>query len=264
MTHFSGKVFQARPARDDGEEHIGRQLKTVRQFAGLTQVALAERLGMQQSAVARIESQADIRVSTLRQIIESLGGTLRIDAQFKPTSRIVRLEETNFDFQAVDEDQLTLPIVGEDHFLPRRDVVFSIRPQYSRRIETGEKTVELRRRFPADVPEGTIALIYSTSPTRALTGIAEIEGVVVDTPESIWSRFQGKACIEKPDFDTYFAGTERACAIKLRRARPLRRSLDLSELRERFSFEPPQSFLYAKPDLREALIYECAEVPNRH
>lgn len=264
MTYFTGKVFSARPAVDGDEQHVGRRLKAARKLAGLTQMELADRLGMQQSAIARIESQADIRVSILRQVIESLGGTLRIDARFKTTSRIARLDEWDFAFQSVDDDQLTFPIVGEDYFPPQRDVVFSIKPQYSGKIEAGEKTIELRRRFPVDVPEGTVALIYSTSPMRALTGIAEIEKVIVDTPRTIWSTFSDKACIEKPDYDAYFSGVDRACAIKLRSARPLRRPLGLNELRERFSFEPPQSFLYAKPGLREALTYECAEIPDRH
>ena len=50
----------------------------------------------------------------------------------------------------------------------------SIRPKYSGRIMAGEKTVELRRRFPASAPKGTIAYIYSTSPERAMVGVADI------------------------------------------------------------------------------------------
>jgi predicted transcriptional regulator/DNA-binding XRE family transcriptional regulator len=263
VTRFFGKIFEIRPIAQDKVKHIGRRLKSVREVAGLTQAALAARLGMQQSAVSRIENQSDIRMSTLRQYIEGLGATLRIDARFEGRHLAsYGLEMGDFDFDSVDDNQLVLPIVGDDHFPAVRDVVFSVKPYYSQKIESGEKTVELRRRFPADVPPGTIALIYSTSPTSALTGIAEIEDVVVKSSAQIWRDFRSVACIEKSDFDDYFAGVERACAIKLRRARALRRSLPLNELRERFSFEPPQSYLYARPQLREAISYECAEVPD--
>ena len=262
MATFSGKVFEVRPGARDAGTHIGRRLREVRESAGWTQISLAERLGLHQSALSRLEKQSDILVSTLRDYIEGLGATLRIDANFNdPHERVTRFEEAPFEGQTSD-DQFVLPIIGEDRFVPKRDVVFSIRPQYSQPIVEGVKTVELRRRFPVDVPVGTIALIYSTSPTRALTGIAEIGGVVKASPSEIWASFEKEACIDRKDFDAYFAGVESACAIKLRRARPLRRSLHLAELRERFNFEPPQSFLYAKPQLRQALNYECSEIPD--
>lgn len=262
MVAFSGKVFKVRPGVGGPGTHIGRRLREVRESAGWTQVALADRLGLHQSALSRLEKQSDILVSTLRGYIEGLGATLRIDANFNELSeRITQFEEAPFEGQTSD-DQFVLPIIGEDHFIPRRDVVFSIKPQYSQPILDGTKTVELRRRFPTDVPGGTIALIYSTSPVRALTGIAEIAGVVKQSPSDLWTSFEQQACIARKDFDRYFAGVESACAIKLRRARPLRRSLTLAELRERFSFEPPQSFLYAKPELRQALSYECSEVSD--
>lgn len=263
MTHLSSKTFEAKPRSSDVFEHVGERLKSARMFAGLTQVEVAQRLGMQQSAVSRLENEADMRISTLRRYLEALGAKVGVSAQFSASS-LRNLESLAIDFQPFEDDQFVFPILGTDRHSARRDVIFSIKPHYSRKIEAGEKTVELRRRFPIDVPAGTIALIYSTSPTRALTGIAEIESVVVNTPDAIWQEYAKRACIERDDFDNYFSGVNRAHAIKLRSARPLRRSLDLTELRERFSFEPPQSYLYATPELREALKYECAQIPDRY
>lgn len=258
---LSGKVYEVRRGKVGGDIHIGQRLKGIRERAGLTQTQLAERLGVKQSALSRLERQSDIRVSTLRGYIEALGARLRIDATFEQAAlRISSIDEV-FEYPTSD-DQLVLPILGEDHYVPRRDVVFSIRPQYCDRILDGSKTVELRRRFPLDVPPGTVALIYATTPVRALTGMANITGVIKKSPAEVWEQFGTQACIAKDDFDAYFSGLDSAFAIQLRNAKPLRRALDLTELRERFSFEPPQSFLYAKPELRQALSYECAEVPN--
>lgn len=81
MIGFSRAAARDNAAADSLKEHIGRQLKTARQIAGITQVDLAKQLGMHQSAVARIERQADIRFSTLRHIITILECTLNIDGQ---------------------------------------------------------------------------------------------------------------------------------------------------------------------------------------
>ncbi|MGO4670072.1 helix-turn-helix domain-containing protein [Bosea sp. 2RAB26] len=259
-----GKVFEPLPDRSDTvDAHIGQRLRQIRKLAGLTQAQVAERLKVGQSAITRLEGRKDLHVSTLREYLGAMGATLRIDAHFSDAAAMVtNLREADFCFEQIDENQLVLPIFYEDRLPPHRDVVFSIKPEYSRKIISGEKTVELRRRFPMSVPAGTTALIYETSPTRALSGIAEIGVVHRRTPQDIWQIFAERACIAQKEFDAYFAGSEVGYAIELRHARPLRRLLELSELRDRFSFEPPQSFLYATPKMRDALRYECAEVSH--
>ena len=259
-----GKVFAVRPSLTGvADMHVGERLRDIRVATGLTQVELASRLRMDQTAISRLEHRQDILVSTLRNYIEALGGRLRIDASLGDRPFVVRsFEEAGLRFEHQDEDQFVLPIVGGAPLPSRRDIVFSIRPEYAEKIECGAKTVELRRRFPAQVTVGTVALIYTTTPTQALTGIAEIEGVVSRAPSVIWESYSRDACINREDFESYFAGAKSATAIKLCHARRLRRPLGLEELRERFNFEPPQSFLYAAPGLREALRYECSEVPN--
>lgn len=259
-----GKVFEPQAGGvDSAEAHIGQRLREIRMLAGLTQAQVAERLQIGQSAVTRLESRKDIHVSTLREYLGSMGATLRIQAKFDNAATLISsLREADFRFEQMDENQLLLPIIGEDLLPPHRDVVFSIKPEYSQKIVSGEKTIELRRRFPMSVPAGTTALIYETSPTRALSGVAEIGEVHKRTPIEIWKAFGEQACIARKDFDAYFSGVDRAFAIELRRGRPLPRPLGLSELRDRFSFEPPQSFLYATPKLREALLHERAQIPD--
>jgi len=246
----------------EAKPHIGKRLQGVREFVGLTQLELATRLNIGQAGLARLESRRDILVSTLREYLGAMGATLRVDARFADASALVTsLREADFQFEQVNENQLVLPIFGDDLYPPHRDVVFSIKPEYCSKIIEGRKTVELRRRFPMSVPPGTTALIYATSPTRALLGIAEIGEVHRRSPNEIWETFADRACIAREDFDSYFAGVDRGFVIELRRARSLRRPLQLSELRSRFSFEPPQSFLYATQQMREALHYECSEMP---
>jgi len=80
--------------------------------------------------------------------------------------------------------------------------------------------------------------------------------------DEMWETYSPVACIEKSDFDAYFSGLDAGYVIKLGNVRPLKRAIGLAELRDRFEFEAPQSFVYAKPLLREALQHESATLPH--
>lgn len=236
------------------ELHLGRRLRRIRDLLGVTQFELAERLRIGQTALSQLEQRADMLVSSLVHYLEALGVGVQIDA--KLVSDQDRVEG------GLKSGQLTLPIIGGPADTTRRDLVLSIKPEYSTKIVSGKKTVELRRRFSPKIQPGTLVLIYESSPTRAITGLARIAEVLHGPTNTIWKKFGAEACIRRSDFDSYFDGTKTGFAIKLRGARPLQRALELQELRDRFRFEPPQSFLYASPELCEALVNECSELLN--
>jgi len=62
-------------------------LAELRQLAGLTQTELASELGIKQPTLSRLESREDMQISTLRRIVEALGGELEIVAKL-PRGRI--------------------------------------------------------------------------------------------------------------------------------------------------------------------------------
>jgi predicted transcriptional regulator/DNA-binding XRE family transcriptional regulator len=259
MLKLSGKVVEAVRVKDsDLGRIVGQSLKALRELAGLTQTDLAKRLNVGRAAISKIENRGDVQISSLKSYVEALGAILRIDAAFDAKS-VIRLKAA-FDFDLSDDDQLVLPIFGDEVFRPKRDVVLSVRPPYSDKIFEGKKTVELRRRFPVAAPRGTIAYIYSTSPVRAMMGSTEIESVIKLPVGEIWKKFGRTAQITKSDFDDYFAGLKEGFALKIANARPFSRPIDLTELRDRFGFEPPQSFLYATSLLRTALRDEYSDI----
>ena len=53
-------------------------LAALRRSHGLTQVELAERMGISQSDLSKLERRRDIRLSTLRAYAEALGGDIRM------------------------------------------------------------------------------------------------------------------------------------------------------------------------------------------
>ncbi len=57
-------------------------LHELRQAIGASQEMLAEHLDVLQPAIAKLERRADIRISSLRRMIEAMGGSLEIKAHF--------------------------------------------------------------------------------------------------------------------------------------------------------------------------------------
>lgn len=57
-------------------------LSELRRAAGKSQRELAEALGIKQPSLSKIEGQDDMQISTLKKIVEALGGHLRITAKF--------------------------------------------------------------------------------------------------------------------------------------------------------------------------------------
>jgi DNA-binding XRE family transcriptional regulator len=62
--------------------HAGARLKALRQAHGLTQQQVAERLGMTQPEVSRLERRRDAKLSLLRAYVRVLGGELQTSARF--------------------------------------------------------------------------------------------------------------------------------------------------------------------------------------
>lgn len=62
-------------------ELVASHLGELRRALGVDQTELAERLGMTQGGLSRLERSADPKLSTLRKLTEALGGTLRIEVE---------------------------------------------------------------------------------------------------------------------------------------------------------------------------------------
>ncbi len=71
-------------------------LSEVRSLAGVSQRELAAALGIKQPSLSKLEHQRDMQVSTLRRIVEALGGELRIVARFPGRSiRVKQFDREN-------------------------------------------------------------------------------------------------------------------------------------------------------------------------
>jgi len=66
-------------------------LQQLRKAKDLTQVQLAETLGIRQATIAQMEKRSDLMLSTLRSYVEAMGGKLRLLVEF-PDRAPVSLE----------------------------------------------------------------------------------------------------------------------------------------------------------------------------
>lgn len=77
---------EKRRARIEAEKVELREemaLHDLRKAIGTSQEAVARTLGVNQPAVAKMERRTDIRIQSLRRMIEAMGGTLEISAKFQ-------------------------------------------------------------------------------------------------------------------------------------------------------------------------------------
>ncbi|MFT4926176.1 MAG: ribosome-binding protein aMBF1 (putative translation factor) [Phenylobacterium sp.] len=58
------------------------ELYELRQAIGISQESLAQQLDVKQPAIAKMERRSDLRIQSLRKLIEAMGGSLEIKAHF--------------------------------------------------------------------------------------------------------------------------------------------------------------------------------------
>jgi hypothetical protein len=76
-----------------GEGAVGAvSLRDLRGVQGLSQAELADRLGVQQAAVSKVERRQDLHLDTLSAIVTALGGTLEMKVKFPGGEVSLRLE----------------------------------------------------------------------------------------------------------------------------------------------------------------------------
>jgi len=94
--NFNELREQARQHDPDWDEQVAERqramedalaLADLRRSRQVTQVQLAEELGIAQGNVSRLEARSDIYLSTLRSYVQALGGHLEIAAVFDDDKR---------------------------------------------------------------------------------------------------------------------------------------------------------------------------------
>ena len=123
-------------------------------------------------------------------------------------------------------------------------ILLSVKPIFANLIVEGSKLVELRRKVPARAV-GTIA-IYSSSPTQAIVGLADVKETVEASPRKLWeiSKIYGGG-LTRIEMLTYFESKKTGFAIILQNVRVF--SVPVKPAKIFIGFTAPQSFRYITP-----------------
>lgn len=123
-------------------------------------------------------------------------------------------------------------------------VLISMKPDYAKRIFSGRKKYEFRRRRPA-FGEKSLLIVYSSTPERSILGHFIGLEILEDKPLRLWSMVKSEAGMSLLDYRSYFCGTDFGYAIKVSEPTKWAMPLTLSRIRQRFpKFMPPQSYYY--------------------
>lgn len=80
---------QNKIAEKSQQLHLGYMLAQLRQNANLSQKQLAEKMGVSQANISKIENGKDVYLSTLKRYIATLGGEIHINATMPNGKTIV-------------------------------------------------------------------------------------------------------------------------------------------------------------------------------
>ena len=135
-----------------------------------------------------------------------------------------------------------------------RMVVLSLKPRFAEAILVGSKTVELRRTTPKiEVP--TRALLYATTPVRALLGTCIVTDVRSADLPVLWREHGSRSALAYSEFQRYFEGLEAGTALTLAQPQSFSCQIPLQDLRAKpRGFRPPQSFAYVDTDTGNLLM----------
>lgn len=118
-------------------------------------------------------------------------------------------------------------------------ILLSINPIHVENILNGTKRYEFRKK--ACKRQIDKILIYSTNPIMKIVGEAEVEDILIDTPETIWEKTEENSGINKAFFDRYYEHKQLAVAYKLKNVIKYE---EPKELRDYGINSAPQSFQY--------------------
>ncbi len=119
-------------------------------------------------------------------------------------------------------------------------VILSIKPEFADKIFSGIKKFEFRRALFKNKDVKTI-LVYSSSPVQKIIGEFEIEKILAENPDTLWSKTKDYSGISREYFDAYFTDKDLGYAIEVKK---VKRYKTPKCIKSDYNMLPPQSFAY--------------------
>src|SRR5688572_1125403 len=93
-----------------------------------------------------------------------------------------------------------------------RVALMSLRPRFAAALLRGSKSAEVRRRR-VRLDDGSLCLVYASSPVRALVGAFRVASTDTGAPEVLWERWGARTALKRAEFDAYLCGCSEAAVI---------------------------------------------------
>ena len=153
--------------------------------------------------------------------------------------KIKNAESTSWLTEGLSKEKVISIVGSARKSVNAKTALFSIRPEYVEKIFNGTKKFEYRKQ-PNRIPISKI-LIYETAPIMKIVGEAEVEKVLVDTPEVIWEKTKEYSGISKEFYFQYYRRRYAAVAYQLKNII----KYDIPKELSHFGIKrAPQSFCY--------------------
>lgn len=123
------------------------------------------------------------------------------------------------------------------------NAIISLKPKYVKKILSGEKTIEIRRRKINLLP-GTQLWIYATLPWGSIEAVTEIKSIISESPGMLWKMHSSQLGITKKEYDLYVKGCNEVTVMTFMTIRKIDPSPNLRFLKSNIkNFHPPQFFM---------------------
>lgn len=119
-------------------------------------------------------------------------------------------------------------------------ILLSIKPEYVKKIFSGEKRFEFRRQKPNFA--FSQVFIYESDPTKQIVGWFTVKKILRGTPEEIWNKCKKYGGIEEEKFFEYCAGITLVYAFEIEKKFQFPNPIDPITIDRHF--KPPQNFSY--------------------
>lgn len=131
--------------------------------------------------------------------------------------------------------------VAKCSFLEKGNIILPIKPVFAKKILSGEKKYEYRKRLCK--MEINKIYIYATTPVKMIVGEVEVVNKMSMDKEKLWLETQKYAGITKEFYDQYFEYQDCACAYRIGKAKQYRFPVPLNSVGIK---SVPQSFIYVR------------------
>lgn len=132
-------------------------------------------------------------------------------------------------------------------------ILFSLHPQWADLVLSGDKTIEVRKRFARSSSYPALAFVYATGRVGGIVGSVRMTGANPVTRDTLAGPFAGASKIPTAALDAYLGTKDTALAIALERPCRLEHPIPLGDLRA-MDVSPPQLFSWLRDPLLSTLL----------